>query len=107
MQNPHQYSTHMTKTEEPKPKKRVPLVYFVLALSFCAFTGSIWFSSYAKKVALQRQPVYERQRHQIQDEIHGLELEESTLMAIERIRQIAKELEMVEPAEAAQVIWDR
>lgn len=107
MRNPHRYSIRMTKTESPKPKKKFPLVYLVLALSFCAFIGSIWFSSYAKKVAFQRQPVYERQKHQIQDEIHELELEESTLMAVERIQQIAKELEMVEPTEAAQVIWDK
>jgi cell division protein FtsL len=107
MQTPHRYSTHITKTEDSKPKKRFPLAYIVLVLSFCTFAGSIWFSSYAKKVALQRQPVYERQKHQIQDEIYRLELEESTLTSVQRVRQIATELEMVEPTDASQIVWDK
>lgn len=107
MQTPHRYSTHTTETEDSKPKKRFPLAYVVLVLSFCTFAGSIWFSSYAKKVALQRQPVYERQKHQIQDEIYRLELEESTLTSVQRIRQIATELGMVEPTEPSQVLWDK
>ena len=107
MQTPHHYSTSTTKTEDSKPKKRFPLAYVVLVLSFCTFAGSIWFSSYAKKVALQRQPVYERQKHQVQDEIHRLELEESTLTGVQRIRKIATELGMVEPTETSQVLWDK
>ena len=89
---------------KPKPKRAFPLVYVVLGLCFCVFAGSVWFSSYAKKVALQRKPVYERQMHRIQDEIHQLELEEATLTAVERIRRIADELGMVEPPEAARVL---
>ena len=107
MQIPHHYSTRITKTEDAKLKKKFPLVYIVLVLSFCTFAGSIWFSSYAKKVALQRQPVYERQKHQVQDEIHRLELEESTLTSVQRIRKIATELGMVEPTETSQVLWDK
>ena len=107
MQTPHHYSTRITKTEDAKSKKKFPLVYIVLVLSFCTFAGSIWFSSYAKKVALQRQPVYERQKHQVQDEIHRLELEESTLTSVQRIRKIATELGMVEPTETSQVLWDK
>ena len=107
MQTSDLYSTRTTKVEEPKPQKRFPLVYIVLGLSFCTFAGSIWFSSYAKNVALLRQPVYERQKHQIQDAIYQLELEESTLTSIQRIRQIATELGMVEPTEASQVVWDK
>ena len=100
-------SVRVTKAETPKPKKRFPLAYLVLGLSFCTFAGSIWFSSYAKQVALQRQPIYERQKHQVQDEIHRLEIEESTLTSVQRIRQIATELKMVEPTEASQVVWDK
>lgn len=83
------------------------MAYVVLGLSFCTFAGSIWFSSYAKKVALQRQPVYERQKHAVQDEIHQLELEESTLTNVQRIRQIAAELEMVAPTQTSQIVWDK
>ena len=107
MQTPDRYSARTTKTEEPTPKKRFPFVYIVLALSFCTFAGSIWFSSYAKNVALLRQPVYERQKHRLQDAIYQLELEESTLTSIQRVRQIATELEMVEPTEGSQIVWDK
>ena len=107
MQSLNSHSTRITKPEEPKPKRRFPLPYIVLVLSFCTFTGSIWFSSYAKKVALQRQPIYERKKHRIQDEIHKLELKESTLTGVQRIRQIAKEFGMVAPTETSQVVWDK
>ena len=107
MQTLHNHSTRITTTEEPKPKKRFPVAYVVLVLSFCTFAGSIWFSSYAKKVALQRQPTYERKKRQVQDEIHRLELKESTLTGVPRIRRIATELRMVEPTEASQVVWDK
>ena len=107
MQIADQHSARITKPEEPKTKKSFPLVYTLLVLSFCTFAGSIWFSSYAKKVALHRQPVYERQKHRIQDEIYQLELEESTLTSVQRIRKIATELEMVEPTETSQIIWDK
>ncbi len=107
MQTADPYSARSTKVEEPKPKKRFPLAYVVLGLSFCAFAGSIWFSSYAKNVALLRQPVYERQKHSVQDEIHQLELEESALTSIQRVQQIATELEMVEPTDASQIVWDK
>lgn len=101
------YSARARQVEEPKRKKRFPLVYVVLGLSFCIFAGSIWFSSYAKNVALLRQPVYERQKHHVQDAIYQLELEESTLTSVQRVRQIATELEMVEPTEASQIVWDK
>ena len=107
MQTSNLHSTRITNTEDPKQKKRFPLAYVVIGLSFCTFAGSIWFSSYAKKVALQRQPVYERQKRYIQDEIHQFELEESTLSSVQRIRQIVIELEMVEPTEVSQVVWDK
>ncbi len=107
MQTSDLHSARITKTEEVKPKKRFPLVYVVFGLSFCVFAGSIWFSSYAKNVALLRQPVYERQKSYIQDEIHQLELEESTLTSVQSIRKIVSELKMVEPTETSQVIWDK
>ena len=101
------HSARITKTEEVKPKKRFPLVYVIFGLSFCVFAGSIWFSSYAKNVALLRQPVYERQKSYVQDEIHQLELEESRLTSVQSIRKIVSELKMVEPTETSQVIWDK
>ena len=109
MQIADQHSARITKPEETNTKKGFPLVYTLLVLSFCTFAGSIWFSSYAKKVALHRQPVYERQKHRIQDEIYQLELEESTLSltSVQRIRKIAIELGMVEPTETSQIIWDK
>ena len=107
MQTSDFHSARITKTEEVKPKKRFPLVYIVFGLSFCVFAGSIWFSSYAKDVALLRQPVYERQKSYLQDEIHQLELEESTLTSVQSVRKIVTELKMVEPTEASQVIWDK
>ena len=106
MQTPDRYSARTTKAEEPKPKKRFPFVYIVLGLSFCTFAGSIWFSSYAKNVALLRQPVYERQKHHVQYAIYQLELEESALTRVQRIRQIATELEMVETTEDSLKVWD-
>ena len=107
MQTSDFHSARITKTEEVKPKKRFPIVYIVFGLSFCVFAGSIWFSSYAKNVALLRQPVYERQKSYVQDEIHQLELEESTLTSVQNVRKIVSELKMVEPTEASQVIWDK
>ena len=107
MQISDQHSARITKPQETERKKGFPLVYTLLVLSFCTFAGSIWFSSYAKKVALQHQPVYERQKHRIQDEIYQLELEESTLTSVQRIRKIAVELGMVEPTETSQIIWDK
>ncbi len=79
----------------------------LLALSFCTLAGSIWFSSYAKKVALQHQPIYERQKHRIQDEIYQLELEKSTLTSVQRIRKIAAEIGLVEPTETSRIIWNK
>lgn len=107
MQTSDFHSARITKTEEVKPKKRFPFVDVVFGLSFCVFAGSIWFSSYAKDVALLRQPVYERQKSYLQDEIHQLELEESTLTSVQSVRKIVTELKMVEPTETSQVIWDK
>lgn len=108
MQTHRNHSTHIrTETEDAEPKRRFPLAYIVLILSFATFVGSIWFSSDAKQVALQRQPIYERKKLQVQDEIQQLELKESTLTRVQRIRDIARELGMVEPTRAAQVVWDK
>lgn len=107
MQTSDFHSARIRKMEEPKPKKRFPLVYVVFGLSFCVFAGSIWFSSYAKDVALRRQPVYERQKNSVQDEIHRLELEESALTSIQKIRKIVTELKLVEPTETSQIIWNK
>ena len=107
MQTSDFHSARITKTEEVKPKKRFPLAYLVFGLSFCVFAGSIWFSSYAKDVALRRQPVYERQKSTVQDEIHRLELEESALTSVQSVRKIVTELKLVEPTDPSQIIWDK
>ncbi len=107
MRNSHQYTTRKAKTAETAPKKHFPYVYIVFGLSFCIFLASVWFSSYAKNVALQRKPAYQRQKHYIQDEIHQLELEEAALTSVERIRHIAAELGLVEPTEGAYRIYEK
>ena len=71
------------------------------------FGASVWFSSYAKQVFIQRRPIFETKRSKIQHEIQGLELEENTLTGIERIRKITKELGLVEPTEKSTELRDR
>ncbi len=107
MQSSHQYTSRKSKTAESPRKRSFPYIYIVLGLCFCIFAGSVWFSSYAKNVALQRMPAYQRQKHYIQDEIHQLELEEAALTSVERIRSLVDELGLVEPSEAARRIYEK
>jgi len=82
-------------------------VYFVLALSLCVFAASVWFSSYAKNVHLRHKPLFRGQAEKIQNEILKLELEESALTDVERVRSLIKELGLVEPTTKSIDIWER
>lgn len=97
MQNPETYSTLSQDKTRPKPKVAMLFVYIVVGLSLCVFGASIWFSSYAKGVDLQRRPIFESKQEKIQNEIHKLELEENALTDVKRIRSLIKELGLVEP----------
>ena len=74
MQNLTVYGTMFNAKPNPEPKVSMFFVYLVLGLSLCVFGASVWFSSYAKGVFLQRRPTFEKQREKIQDEIRKLEL---------------------------------
>ncbi len=97
MQNPTTYNAHFNEKPDPEPKVAMFFVYFVLGLSLCVFGTSVWFSSYAKGVFLQRKPTFEKQREKIQDEIRKFELKENSLTDVERVRSLIKELGLVEP----------
>lgn len=108
MQNPSTYSTLFSKKKpESKPKVAMFFVYFVLGLSLCVFGASIWFSSYAKNVYIQRKPQFSREANKIQYEIRKLELEENALTGIERVRSLIKELGLVEHTRKSIELRDR
>jgi cell division protein FtsL len=107
MQNPKTHDTLFNKKPKSKPKVTMLFVYLVLAISLCVFGASVWFSSYAKQVFIQRRPIFEKKRSKIQHEIQGLELEENTLTGIERIRKITKELGLVETTKKSKELRDR
>ncbi len=108
MQNPNTYSTLFSKEKpESKPKVAMFFVYLVLGLSLCVFGTSIWFSSYAKKVYLQRRPLFVTEADKIKYEIHKLELEENTLTDVERVRSLIRELGLVEHTRKSIELRDR
>jgi cell division protein FtsL len=107
MRNPKTYDTLFNEKPKSKPKAAMLFVYLVLAISLCVFGASVWFSSYAKHVFIQRGPIFEAKRSEIQYEIQGLELEENTLTGIERIRKITKELGLVETTKKSKELRDR
>ena len=81
-----------------------PFAYFALAIYICIFFLSAWFSSYQHKVALQMREGFEQQRDQLQNEINRLKIQETKLTSIERIHEIAKDLQMVQPSKPAHVL---
>ena len=81
-----------------------PFAYLALAIYICIFFLSAWFSSYQHKVALQMREGFEQQRDQLQNEINKLKIEETRLTSIERIHEIAKDLQMVQPSKPAVVL---
>lgn len=109
MQNPTTFSPLFNKNpnSNPQPKVAMFFVYLVLGLSLGVFGASVWFSSYAKGVFLQRRPTFEKQREKIQDEIRKLELEENALADVDRVRSLIKELGLVEPSLKSLELYDR
>lgn len=81
-----------------------PFAYLALAIYICIFFLSAWFSSYQNKVALQMREGFEQQRDRLQNEINRLKIEETRLTSIERIHEIAKDLQMVQPSKPAYVL---
>ncbi len=47
---------------------------------------------------------FEQRRDQLQNEINRLKIEETRLTSIERIHEIAKDLQMVQPSKPAYVL---
>ena len=47
---------------------------------------------------------FEQRRDQLQNEINKLKIEETRLTSIERIHEIAKDLQMVQPSKPAYVL---
>ena len=47
---------------------------------------------------------FEQRRDQLQNEINRLKIEETRLTSIERIHEIAKDLQMVQPSKSAYVL---
>ncbi len=47
---------------------------------------------------------FEQQRDRLQNEINRLKIEETRLTSIERIHEIAKDLQMVQPSKPAYVL---
>lgn len=107
MQNLTTFSLLFNENSNPEPKVAMFFVYLVLGLSLGVFGASIWFSSYAKGVFLQRRPTFEKQREKIQDEIRKLELEENALTDVDRVRSLIKELGLVEPTLRTLELHDR
>ena len=78
-----------------------PFAYFALALYIGIFFLSAWFASNQHKVALQMREDFEQRRGQLHHEINRLKIEETRLTSIERIHEIAKDLQMVQPSKSA------
>ena len=107
MRNPRTYSTLFRQKSESKPKVAMFFVYLVLGLSLCVFAASVWFSSYPKNVHLRHKPLFRAKAEKIQNEIFKLELEESALTDVERVRSLIKELGLVEPTTKSIDIQER
>ncbi len=95
MHNLKNYEILFQEKPEPEKKVRMIFVYIVFGISLCVFGASAWYSSYAKGVFFKSKPNFERQREKIQDEIRKLELDETALTDIDRVRSINKELGLV------------
>ena len=91
--------------QKPTPASKFhPFAYFVLAIYIGIFFLSAWFASNQHKVALQMREEFEQRRDQLHNEINRLKIEETKLTSIERIHEIAKDLQMVQPSEPAHVL---
>ena len=91
--------------QKPTPASKFhPFAYFALAIYIGIFFLSAWFASNQHKVALQMREEFEQQRYQLYNEINRLKIEETKLTSIERIHEIAKDLQMVQPSEPAHTL---
>ncbi len=87
-------------------KKLTPIAYCVLALYVCVFFVSVWFSSDQNKIVEEVREGLEPHRKFLLNDIGKLEIQEAKLTSIERIHQIAKKLNMIQPTEPAQILQD-
>ncbi len=87
-----------------QPAKFHPFAYLALAVYVCIFFLSAWFASNQHKVALEMREEFEQRRDQLHNEINKLKIQETKLTSIERIHEIAKDLQMVQPSEPAYVL---
>lgn len=93
------------KYQKPAPASKFhPFAYFALAIYIGIFFLSAWFASNQHKVALQMREDFEQRRYQLHNEINRLKIEETKLTSIERIHEVAKELQMVQPSRQADVL---
>ncbi len=91
--------------QKPTPASKFhPFAYFALAIYIGIFFLSAWFASNQHKVALQMREEFEQRRYQLYNEINRLKIEETKLTSIERIHEIAKDLQMVQPSEPAHTL---
>ena len=81
-----------------------PFAYFTLAIYIGIFFLSAWFASNQHKVALQMREEFEQRRDQLHNEINKLKIQETRLTSIERIHEIARDLQMVQPSKQAHML---
>ena len=81
-----------------------PFAYFALVIYIGIFFLSAWFASNQHKVALQMREDFEQRRDQLHNEINKLKIQETRLTSIERIHEIAEDLQMVQPSQQAHVL---
>ncbi len=81
-----------------------PFAYLALAIYIGIFFLSAWLASSQHKVALQMREDFEQRRDQLHNEINRLKIQETKLTSIERIHEIAKDLQMVQPSRQAYVL---
>jgi cell division protein FtsL len=93
------------KYQKPAPLSKFhPFAYFALAIYIGIFFLSAWFASNQHKVALQMREEFEHRRDQLHNEINRLKIQETKLTSIERIHEIAEDLQMVQPSKQAYVL---
>ena len=93
------------KYQKPAPSSKFhPFAYFALAIYIGIFFLSAWFASSQHKVALQMREDFEQRRDQFHNEINRLKIQETRLTSIERIHEIAEDLQMVQPSKQVHVL---
>ena len=93
------------KYQKPAPSSKFhPFAYFALAIYIGIFFLSAWFASSQHKVALQMREDFEQRRDQLHNEINRLKIQKTRLTSIERIHEIAEDLQMVQPSKQVHVL---